>query len=32
MISVRNKNEELMNSLDREEFGPSDNNTEYMYR
>ncbi|KAL4122890.1 hypothetical protein QTP88_015147 [Uroleucon formosanum] len=29
---VRNKNEELMNSLDREEFGPMDNNTEYMYR
>lgn len=28
MISVRNQNEELMNSLDREEFGPSENNTE----
>lgn len=29
-ISVRNQNEELMNSLDREEFGPSENNTEYI--
>lgn len=32
MISVRNQNEELMNSLDREEFGPSENSTEYLYR
>lgn len=33
VILVRNQNEELMNSLDREEFGPSDNNTDYnMYR
>lgn len=33
MFSVRNQNEELMNSLDREEFGPSENSTEdIMYR
>ncbi|VVC43688.1 Hypothetical protein CINCED_3A005492 [Cinara cedri] len=30
---VRNKNEELMNSLDREEYGPSENSTDdIMYR
>lgn len=33
VILVRNQNEELMNSLDREEFEPSENNTDYnMYR
>jgi hypothetical protein len=33
IILVRNQNEELMNSLDREEFGPSENSTEdIMYR
>lgn len=33
MILVRNQNEELMNSLDREAFGPSENSTEdFMYR
>ncbi|XP_050541811.1 uncharacterized protein LOC126905794 [Daktulosphaira vitifoliae] len=29
---VRNQNEELINSLDREEFGPVENNTEEMFK